>query len=114
MTSGTGSVNSSTGSETDTVTINVSGVTNAQRLTVTLGSVSNGTATSNVPVTVGILIGDVNGSGGVNATDIGQTKSASGQAVGASNFRTDVNFSGGSINASDIGLVKAQSGTVLP
>jgi hypothetical protein len=70
--------------------------------------------TNNVPVTMGLLVGETNGSGGVNATDIGQTKGASGLAVSASNFRADVNASGGSINASDIGFVKAQSGTLLP
>ena len=61
-----------------------------------------------------ILIGDTNGNGTVNATDIGQTKAQSGQAVTGSNFRLDVTVSGGSINASDIGLVKSRSGTQLP
>jgi hypothetical protein len=52
-------------------------------------------------VRIGLLPGDTNGSGGVNASDIGQTKAVSGQTVSASNFRQDVNISGGSINASD-------------
>ena len=112
--SGAGSVSSSTGTGTNTVTINLTGVTNAQRVTVTLASVSNGSATNNVAVTMGVLVGDTNGSGGVSATDIGQTRAASGQPVGAANFRLDVNVSGGSINASDIGLVKAGSGSSLP
>jgi hypothetical protein len=46
--------------------------------------------------------------------DIGQVKSQSGQAVTASNIRSDVTASGGGINASDIGLVKSRSGTQLP
>jgi hypothetical protein len=114
VTSGAGSVSSSSGSGTNTVTLDLSGVTNAQRLTVTLAAVNDGSATNNVAVTMAVLIGDTNGSGGVNATDIGQTKAASGQPVDATNFRRDVNVSGGSINASDIGLVKAQSGSLLP
>ncbi len=62
---------------------------------------------------MGILLGDTNGSGTVSASDIGQTKSQSGQTVTAGNFRTDVNASG-SINASDIGPVKSKSGSSLP
>ena len=69
---------------------------------------------NDVAVRVGFLTGDTNGSGGVNATDIGQTKAQSGQAVTAANFRQDVNVSGGSISASDIGLVKSRSGNSLP
>ena len=75
---------------------------------------SLGYNSSSIPVTFGILLGDTNGNGSVTATDIGQVKSQSGQAVTAANFRADVTASGGSINASDIGLVKSVSGTVLP
>jgi hypothetical protein len=81
---------------------------------VTLLGVSDGANTNDVAVRMGLLPGDTNGSGGVNTTDIGQTKAASGQTVSAANFRQDVNVSGGSINASDIGLVKASSGSSLP
>ncbi len=61
----------------------------------------------------GLLIGDTTGDGSVNAGDIGQTKSQSGQPVTGSNFREDVTVDG-SINAGDIGLVKSKSGTGLP
>jgi hypothetical protein len=60
-----------------------------------------------------VLIGDVNGNGAVNTTDIGQVKAVSGEPVSFANFRADVNPNG-SINATDIGQVKAQSGTMLP
>jgi uncharacterized protein (TIGR02597 family) len=96
------------------VAVDMTGVANAQRVTVTLLGVSDGANTNDVAVRMGLLLGDTNGSGGVNASDIGQTKAASGQAVSSTNFRQDVNLSGGSINASDIGLVKANSGTSLP
>ena len=47
------------------------------------------------------------------AGDIGQTKGQSGQTATGSNFRTDLNASGG-ISAADVGLVKSKSGTSLP
>jgi hypothetical protein len=56
-----------------------------------------------------MLIGDTNGNGVVNATDVAQTKGQVGQPVTSSNFRTDVNASG-IINATDVAIVKAHSG----
>ena len=115
VTSGTATSSGPTLSNGGTeVTVDLSGVSNVQRVTVTLLGVSDGTSKNDVAVRMGILPGDTNGSGGVNASDIGQTKAQSGQPVSATNFRQDVNISGGSINASDIGLVKANSGTSLP
>jgi hypothetical protein len=113
VTAGTGSVSSSSGSGTTTVTVNLTGITNAQRITVTLSAVNNGSATADVSVPMGVLVGDSNGDGTVNSADIGQAKSQSGNTVDASNFRQDVNLDG-NINASDIGLVKSKSGTALP
>jgi hypothetical protein len=113
VTAGTGSVISSSGSGTSTVTVNLTGITNAQRITITLSSVNNGTSTGDVSVPMGVLVGDTNGDGTVNSADIGQTKSQSGNTVTASNFREDVNVDG-NVNSSDIGLVKSKSGTALP
>ena len=113
VTAGTGSVSSASGSGTTVVTANLTGVTNAQRITVTLQGVNDGTGTGDVSVQMGVLVGDTTGNGTVNASDIGQTKAQSGQAVTGSNFRTDVNVSG-SINASDVSLIKSKSGTALP
>ncbi len=96
-----------------TVTVNLTGVANAQTLGITLVQVSNGSTTADVVIPVSILLGDTTGNGSVGASDIGQTKSQSGQPMSAANFRADVNVSG-SINASDIGLVKSASGTSLP
>ncbi|MEP6810156.1 MAG: LamG-like jellyroll fold domain-containing protein [Chthoniobacterales bacterium] len=97
----------------DTVTVNLTGVTNAQTLVVNLTGVSDGTSSGNVPVAMGVLIGDTSGNGTVNASDVAQTKASSGQPTDAMNFRADVNLSG-MINASDIGLVKSKAGTLLP
>ena len=67
----------------------------------------------NVPVSMGVLIGDVNGNGAVNATDVALTKSQVGMAVSGSNFREDVNANG-LINSVDVALVKSKVGTALP
>ena len=114
VTSGTGSVSSFTGSGTTTLTIGLTGVTSAQRITLTLAGVSSGPSTTNVGVPMGILVGDTNGNGSVTSSDIAQTKAQSGQTVTGSNFRSDVNVSGNTISSSDISLVKSKSGTSLP
>ena len=95
------------------VTIPLTNVTNAQRIMVKLSGVSDGMATGDVTIPMGILIGDTSGNGTANASDVSQTKAQSGAAVTGSNFRTDVNANG-SINASDVSAVKARSGTSLP
>ena len=110
--SGTGSVGSFSVSGSQ-VTVNLTGVANAQRITVRLGNVNDGTNIGDVDVSMGVLAGDVNGNAAVNASDVSLTKAQVGQAVGSSNFREDVNFNG-SINAGDVALVKANVGTSLP
>jgi hypothetical protein len=113
VTCGTGTVGSISGSGTPTITVNLTGVTDAQRITVTLSSVSDGTNTGDIPVSMGVLVGDTTANGVVNAGDVGQTKSQSGQPVTMSNFREDVNVNG-TISATDVALVKSKVGTALP
>jgi len=112
VTSGTGSVSSFSVSGSQ-VTVNLTGVTNAQRITVTLMNVNDGTHMGNVPVSMGVLVGDVNGNGAVNATDVALTKSQVGMAVSSSNFREDVNANG-TISSTDVAIVKSDVGTSLP
>src|SRR5438876_700180 len=112
VTSGTGSVSSFSVSGSQ-VTVNLTGVTNVQRITVTLHNVNNGTSTGDVPVSMGVLVGDVNGNAAVNASDVSLTKSQVGVAVSGSNFREDVNANG-AINSVDVAQVKANVGTALP
>ena len=112
VTSGTGSVSSFSVSGSQ-VTVNLTGVTNAQRITVTLFNVNDGTHMGNVPVSMGVLVGDVNGNAIVNASDVSLTKSQVGQPVTRSNFREDVNANG-AINSVDVAQVKANVGTSLP
>jgi len=112
VTSGTGNVDSFTvnGSQ---VTVNLSGVTDQQRITMTLHGVNNGTSTGDVPISMGVLIGDVNGNGTVSSADVALTKSQVGQTVGGSNFREDVNANG-VLNAVDVAIVKSDVGHALP
>jgi hypothetical protein len=113
VTSGTGMVSSFSGSGTSQITVNLTGVTDVQRITVTLHNVNDGTNTGDVPVSMGVLAGDVNGSTGVNSTDVALTKSQVGQTVSGSNFRQDVNASG-TITATDVTVVKSDVGHALP
>ena len=113
ITEGTGSVASSSGSGTTQVTINLTGVANAQRITLALFDVNDGTHSGDVGVSMGVLVGDVNGNAVVNASDVSLTKSQVGVAVSGSNFREDVNANG-VINAVDVAQVKANVGTALP
>jgi hypothetical protein len=112
VTSGTGSVGSFSVSGPQ-VTVNLTGVTNVQRITVTLHNVNDGRSTGDVPVSMGVLVGDVNGNAIVNAADVSLTKSQVGVAVTDSNFREDVNADS-VINSTDVALVKSEVGTALP
>jgi hypothetical protein len=112
VTSGTGSISSFSVSGSQ-VTVNLTGVTDAQRITVTLINVNDGTHMGNVAVSMGVLVGDVNGNAVVNSSDVYLTKLQVGQPVTSSNFREDVNANG-TINAGDVTLVKAKVGTALP
>lgn len=95
------------------VTVDLSNVVNGQRMMLAINAAETGASAADVVVPMAFLVADVNGNGSVNASDISQTKSFSGQMLDATNFRADVNVSG-SINASDIGQVKAMAGTALP
>ena len=66
----------------------------------------------NVSASIGFLVGDVNGTGSVNSSDISAVKTRSGQVTNASNFRFDVNATG-AINSSDISAVRARSRQTL-
>jgi Dockerin type I domain len=112
VTQGTGSV-SSTSTNNNQVFINLTGVTNAQTIQVTLVGVNDGTSTASVTIPMSILVGDTNADRFTDAIDASQTKSQSGNAVTNANFREDVNVDG-FIDAIDAALVKSKSGTALP
>jgi hypothetical protein len=96
------------------VTINLFAVADQQTVTVTLNNVNDGQGVGDVSIPMAVLLGDTNLNRVVNASDVAQVKAQSGQAVSFTNYRLDVNASGGFINASDIGIVKSQSGRALP
>lgn len=115
VTTGVGNVSGNPTFSGNTMTINLTGVANAQKITVTLTGVTDTSAQvlADTPVSANILIGDTSANKTVNASDVSQTKAQAGAAVTTANFREDVAVNG-SINASDIGLVKSHSGTSVP
>jgi hypothetical protein len=73
--------------------VNLTGVADVQKITITLSNVTNSFAQvlPNTAVSMNLLIGDTSGNKTVNASDVSQTKLQSGQAVTAANFREDAN-----------------------
>ena len=115
ITSGIGSVSSAAiGSDARQYLVNLTGVSNAQNVTVTLTGVVDvaGNTSSSVSVTMGVLLGDTNGNGLVNSTDTSLVQAQSGQAVTNSNARMDVDANG-LINSTDTSIVQTHSGTGL-
>jgi hypothetical protein len=113
VTKGTGSVISVSGSGTSIITVNLTGVTDIQIITVTLNGVSQGPNTSNVSASMGVLAGDVTGNGVVSSTDVNLVKGKNGQTTNASNFRADVTIDG-IINGADASFVGNHNGDRLP
>jgi hypothetical protein len=97
------------------MTVNLTGVANAQPVTVTLSDVTDefGQIMAPASLTVGPLAGDTNGDGAVNGGDALQTRGRAGQSTDATNFRSDVNTDG-FINSGDALAVRSRSGTSLP
>jgi hypothetical protein len=117
VTSGTGSVTTSYIDSTDAhnYIVNLTGVTNAQVLKVGLTNVSDsaGDFSSAVSASMGVLLGDVNGSGRVDAADVSLVRQQTLQPITSANFREDINASG-RIDAADVSIVRQQTLTSLP
>ncbi len=111
VTTGIGSVSGTPAFSANTMTVNLTGVDNAQKITVTLSNVTDsfGQVLADTVVSVNMLIGDTNGNRTVNASDVAQTKGQIGAPVTNANFREDVTLNG-TINGSDVGLVKSHLG----
>lgn len=110
-----GNVDSSSfGPNPNQYTVNLSAVPNAQYVTVTLKSVQDTSAHSgDVSTRMDLLMGDTNGDGHVNASDVAQTQSRVGQPVTTGTFASDVNATG-TVNATDVAIVKSSIGSALP
>ena len=115
VTAGSGSVSGSPIISGDTVTVTLTGVANAQTITMTLSNVVDSFSQTlpDTAVSASFLLADTNGNGTVNATDVSQTKTQTGQTLDGTNFRQDVNANG-ALNSGDIALVKNSVGTMLP
>ncbi|MEP6821365.1 MAG: hypothetical protein ABI946_03345 [Chthoniobacterales bacterium] len=115
ITTGIGTVAGSPAFNGNTMTINLSGVSDVQKLTLKLSSVTDsfGQVLPDTSVSMNVLAGDTNVSKTVNASDVAMTKVESGVALTAANFRADVNATG-AVNGSDVGMVKASTGHTVP
>ncbi len=115
VTEGTGSVAGAPSFNGNNMTINLTGVADQQKLTVTLSNVTDSSSQvlPNTPISVNVLAGDTNGSKTVTSSDLGQTKGQAGIPVTTANFRSDANASG-AINGTDVSMVKANSGHMVP
>ena len=92
------------------VVVTIGDLPDNQRVTISLANVNG---SGNFSVAMGFLIGDVNGTGSVNSSDIAGVKARAGQPTDAVNFKFDLNANG-AISSSDISAVKARSGLTLP
>jgi hypothetical protein len=95
------------------VTVNCTGVPNAQTVAINLTGVNDGTSIGNVSIPMGVLLGDVNANKAVTNTDVSSVKGQVAAAVTSSNFRNDVSANG-VISNTDVSVTKAQVGTTLP
>jgi hypothetical protein len=113
VSSGAGSVSGALASGNQ-VFINLTGVTDQQRIAITL-TVNDGVNTGPVVVPMGLLLGDTNADGNVDGTDVSQTKSKSGSSLSVtpSAFREDINLDG-FVDGTDVSFVKSRSGGHLP
>ena len=111
-TSGGASVDSFSGNGSSIVTINLKNVVNTRKTTVTLLGANDGQNTNDVAVQMGVLLGDVNATGGVDKNDVSAVQKHSGQKVNQGNFRFDVNATGG-IDGADVSVTQGQTRTSL-
>jgi hypothetical protein len=97
-------------------TVNLTNVSNAQYLTVTLNNVTDmaGNAGNVVSPQMGVLIGDVDATIGVDGNDVAAVQSHTRQAVNSdAQARFDVNATG-AIDGNDVALTQSHTRTSLP
>jgi hypothetical protein len=94
--------------------VQLTGVPNQQYTTVQLtGVIDNNANTVDAAGTMGVLVGDVNGSKRVDAADVSLVRQQTLQNIDMSNFREDINASG-RIDAADVSIARQQTLTSLP
>lgn len=94
--------------------VNLTGVTNAQTIRVSLTTVIDaaGNQSSSVSATMGVLIGDVNASGVVDSGDMFVVRQHTGESASSANYREDVNASG-LIDSGDVFITRQDTATSL-
>ena len=117
VTSGMGSVSSNNIDSNDAhnYIVNLTGVINAQVIIVSLSNVTDsaGNFSNTVSGQMGVLVGDVDGSGRVDSTDVFQVRQQSLQNTNSSNFRMDVDASG-RIDSTDVFITRQSTLSSLP
>ena len=116
VSSGTGFVSSRMlGPNPNQCTVNLTGVTDQQYIAVTLHTVQDvaGNNGDVVSPQLGILVGDVNASGRVDAADVSSVRQQTLQTVSTSTFRNDLNASG-RIDAADVSIARQDTLHSLP
>ena len=86
-----------------------------ETVTVTANNVHDdqGNTLASASASMGLLIGDVTGDGGVRNDDIAAVRAVQGQQANSANFRADVTLDG-RINNQDVQTVRSHKGDVLP
>jgi hypothetical protein len=95
------------------VVVTLTGITENQRVRVTLTNVNGVGVGGSAAASLGFMLGDVNATGKVNASDISAIKAHVGQAASGDNFRFDLDASG-NVTPRDVSVLKARSGLVMP
>lgn len=99
----------------ESIFISVNGVPNAQVLRVALNGIQaeDGGYLDSVVMSLGILMGDVNGDGIVDMSDVNLARSRAGPLQDPAHASGDINADG-IVNMSDINLIRSASGRTLP
>ena len=102
------------GADTHQYLVTLSGVPNAQYVTVTLNNVlDSANKSGNVSATLGFLLGDVNATGLVDGNDVSAVQGQTTHTPDSSNFRMDVNCTG-LIDGNDVSLTQGNTRNGLP
>ena len=115
VTTGMGSVSGTPTINGNTMTVNLTGVANAQKVIVTVNNVTDpyGRTLAKATVPIGILRGDVDGNKTVDNKDVNAVSGKVGASVSQTTFRDDVNVDG-SINQTDVSITQGQVGNSIP
>jgi hypothetical protein len=113
--SGTGSATTTLGPGSNQVTVNLTGVSTAQHLTINLTNIPivNGGTFTNLAVPMDVLVGDVNLNHSVEGNDVSTVQGNTRHAVNSSTFRYDVNANG-AIEGNDVSVTQSCTRTSLP